>query len=49
MARYIAAEAVLRPKKEPESSQEDETRPRKNAALEKFLSRNMGNVKKIIN
>ena len=49
MARYIAVEALLRPKKEPNSPKEETAKPKKNAALERFLSRNMGSVKKIIN
>ena len=49
MARYIAAEALLRPKKEPNSPQEETTKPKKSAALERYLSRYMGSVKKIIN
>ena len=49
LARYIATEALLRPKKVPNKPKEESPKPKKNAALERFLSRNMGNVKKMIN
>ena len=42
---YIAAEGLLRPK----PKEEPTPAPKQNAALERFLSRNMGSVKKIIN
>lgn len=42
---YIAAEGLLRPK----PKEEPAPATKQNAALERFLSRNMGSVKKIIN
>jgi hypothetical protein len=42
---YIAAEGLLRPK----PKEEPAPAPKQNAALERFLTRNMGSVKKIIN
>ena len=42
---YIAAEGLLRPKPKEESP----PAPKHNAALERFLTRNMGSVKKMIN
>ena len=45
LQRFIAAEAMLRPKPVEEAPQ----KPRQNAALERFLNRNMGSVKKMIN
>ena len=41
---YIAAEGLLRPK----PKEEPAPTPKQNVALERFLSRNMGSVKKMI-
>ena len=45
LEKYIAVEALLRPK----PKEEPPAKPKQNAALERFLNRNMGSVRKMIN